>query len=286
MHLFVFVSGMFSQIKDRSKYKHGILRIFETYIVFQFIRAILPILLGEKLTLYSVVSFLVNPKFTLWYLLCLVYWRLLVLVIPQRILNNRPTLVLVVCFAISIFGGFLPVRGFSLHRAMTFLPFFFLGYYSIKIDLKNYINKINIGIAFFVLLCSFSFIYYFMNINLNYIIHGKVSYWSNTSLTPMMQCLARCTWHVFATILGIMTMRMVRVQPTMAKMGRATLGIYIYHSFIIQGMRVLVKKGVLPENEIMLFLYAVAITLGLAYLSKFKLYNFLLNPITAYKKRK
>ena len=174
MHLFVFVSGMFSQIKDRSKYKHGILRIFETYIVFQFIRAILPILLGEKLTLYSVVSFLVNPKFTLWYLLCLVYWRLLVLVIPQRILNNRPTLVLVVCFAISIFGGFLPVRGFSLHRAMTFLPFFFLGYYSIKIDLKNYINKINIGIAFFVLLCSFSFIYYFMNINLNYIIHGKI----------------------------------------------------------------------------------------------------------------
>ena len=118
----------------------------------------------------------------------------------------------------------------------------------------------------------------------DYILQGKNSYWVNTSLTPIMQCLARCTWLVFATILGVMTMRMVRVQPTMAKMGRATLFIYIYHSFIIEGMRVLVKQGILPGYEMMLFLYATTITLGLAYLSRFKLLNFLLNPIS-YKKR-
>ena len=286
MPLFIFVSGMFSQIKDRSKYKYGILRIFETYIVFQFIRAFMPILFGEKLTLDSVISFLIYPEYTLWYLLCIVYWRLLVLVIPQKVLNNNTVLILAICFVVSIFGGFIPVRRvLSLHRAMTFLPFFFMGFYSYKINLKDYISKMNVGISFVALLCSFLFIYYFLNTNLNYILQGKNSYWVNTSLTPMMQFLARCTWLVFATILGFMTMSVVRVQSTMAKMGRATLVIYIYHSFIVQGMRVLVKQGILPGNEIMLFLYAVAITLGLAYLSRFKLLNLLLNPIT-YKERK
>ena len=284
MPLFIFVSGRFSQVKDRSKFKYGILRIFETYIVFQFIRAILPILLGEKLTIYSVVSFLVNPKYTLWYLLCLVYWRLLVLVIPQRILNSRPALILLISFAVSIFGGFLPVRGLSLHRAMTFLPFFFMGYYSNKINLKEYISKMNVGISFVVLVCSFLFIFYFLNTNLNYILHGKNSYWVNTSLSPMMQCLARCIWLVFATILSFMTMSMVRPQSTMANMGRATLGIYIYHSFITQSIKVLVKQGFLSGNEMMLFLYAVTITVGLAYLSRYKILKFLLNPISYYKK--
>ena len=245
----------------------------------------MPILFGKTLTLFSIVSFLINPQYTLWYLLCLIYWRFWVLIIPQKILNNRPTLILTICFVVSILGGFLPIRGLSLHRAMTFLPFFFMGYYSNKINLKDYITKMNVGISFVVLLCSFLFIYFYMNTNLNYILQGKNSYWVNTSLTPIMQCLARCTWLVFATILGVMTMRIVRVQPTMAKMGKATLVIYIYHSFIIQGMRVLVKQGILPGNEIMLFFYAAAITLGLAYLSRFKLLNFMLNPIT-YKMRK
>jgi fucose 4-O-acetylase-like acetyltransferase len=285
MPLFIFISGKFSQLKDRNKYKYGILHIFETYIVFQFIRAFMPILFGKTLTLYSIVSFLVNPKYTLWYLLCIVYWRLLVLMIPPKLLNNRPILILVSCFVVSIFGGFLPVKGLSLHRAMTFLPFFFMGYYSNKINLKKNISKMNVGISFVVLLCSFLFIHYFLNTNLNFILHGKNSYWINTSLTPMMQCLAKCAWLVFAIILGFMTMSMVRVQSTMAKMGRATLGIYIYHSFIIEGMRALAKQGILPGNEMMLFFYAVVITIGLAYLSKFKLYNFLLNPIT-YKERK
>ena len=207
------------------------------------------------------------------------------LVIPQKVLNNRPAFMLAICFAVSIFGGFLPVRGLSLHRAMAFLPFFFMGYYSNKINIKDYISRMNVGMSFVVLICSFLFIYFFLNMNLNYIIQGKNSYWVNTSLTPMMQCLARCTWLVFATILGFMTMSMVRVQPTMAKMGKATLVVYIFHSFIIQGMRLFVKQGILPGNEMMLFVYAVIITLGLAYLSRFKLVNYLLNPIT-YKEKK
>ena len=38
MPFFMFISGRFSQIKDRKKYLNGIILILETYIVFQIIR--------------------------------------------------------------------------------------------------------------------------------------------------------------------------------------------------------------------------------------------------------
>lgn len=46
MPFFMYISGLFSQINDRAKYRHGILMILETYSVFQLIRCIKPILNG------------------------------------------------------------------------------------------------------------------------------------------------------------------------------------------------------------------------------------------------
>ena len=62
MPLFVFISGRFSHIRDVDKYKRGLLRILETYIVFQLIRSFMPILYGRSLTLNSIVDFLLMPE--------------------------------------------------------------------------------------------------------------------------------------------------------------------------------------------------------------------------------
>lgn len=42
MPLFVFVSGYFSKIRNKDKYKKGIIRLFETYVIFQIIRNFTP----------------------------------------------------------------------------------------------------------------------------------------------------------------------------------------------------------------------------------------------------
>ena len=55
--LFIFVSGMFSTINDRNKYKLGIIRLLETYIVFQLIKSFFSMLLS-------------NSKFYCFFYLC------------------------------------------------------------------------------------------------------------------------------------------------------------------------------------------------------------------------
>lgn len=152
--LFIFISGRFSQIKNMEKYKLGLLRIFETYIVFQFIRTI-PILLSGAFSFHSILSFLLSPKYTLWYLISLIYWRLIVMFIPKRILIYKPIVILTLCFTVSILGGFIPVKILALQRAMTYLPFFFLGFYSTEIDLRKWISIIHIGIPIMSILASF-----------------------------------------------------------------------------------------------------------------------------------
>lgn len=156
MPTFIFVSGMFSQMKDRNKYKQGILRIMETYIVFQLIRAVTPMLLTGDITPRSIASVIVDPRYTLWYLLSLISWRLMIYFMPEKVINKYPIWIILTCIFISLFGGFIPVSSaFSLQRTITYLPFFFMGYYAKNIELKKHIAKIPSLLAFAVLLSVF-----------------------------------------------------------------------------------------------------------------------------------
>ena len=70
------------------------------------------------------------PSFSLWYLHCLVIWRIILQYIPSTLLNNS-LLVLTLAFLVSFFGGFIPVSNFlALQRLFCFMPFFFLGFYA------------------------------------------------------------------------------------------------------------------------------------------------------------
>ena len=247
MPLFIFISGRFSHIKNVDKYKFGLLRIFETYIVFQFIRSFMPLLLGEFLSLHSILSFLVSPKYTLWYLVCLIYWRMMVILIPDRFLSEKSFAILVLSFTISILGGFIPVKFLSLQRAMTFLPFFFMGYYSTEIDIKSWLSKIHIRIPVISVLAIFLFIYFFMNFDLSFVLHGKASYWSYPSLSPCVLCLTRCLFILVAIFVSIMIMRLVRVQPLIAKMGGNFSDIY-FSLFHNTGDQIFHKKRLLIQQ--------------------------------------
>lgn len=65
MPMFIFISGMFSQIRDREKYKSGILRIFETYIVLQTVEVgmkIMPQLIYNTATLKYITVVILTPQ--------------------------------------------------------------------------------------------------------------------------------------------------------------------------------------------------------------------------------
>lgn len=286
MPTFFFVSGMFSQMKDREKFKIKFLCILETYIVFQLIRAVPPMLISDKITLMSIAHFIVYPCFTLWYLLSLFYMRLMIYYLPEKFLRNHPKRIIFACFLISLLGGFIPVgHQFSIQRTMTYLPFFFMGYYSVNIEVKKYIAKIPSILAVGVCVAAFLLFYILLNRDLDFIVMGKSSYWFNTEFTPTDLCFSRFMFLVSAIIVGSMVMRLVMVKPLFVEWGKITLFIYIYHSFLIQAFRFALRHHYLPQNEWICFAMSVIITIMLLFLSKIKFLTILLTPVSYMKER-
>jgi len=282
MPLFVFVSGRFSHIRDRKRYFSGIFKLFETYIVFQIIRTVLQGVGGKELTL----TLLFTPQWTLWYLVVLIYWRLAICFLPEGILLHRKR-ILIASFLISLAAGFIPIdNAFAAQRAFSFLPFFVMGYYSSDIEIRKYINEISPFFAMLVLIVTFVFFFfYFSDKDLVFIHHCKSSYWAYDFQHTMLRFVARCIYVPSAILLGAVVMRLVPTNETLAKWGSVTLFIFIYHTFAINVLIELTKREYIPQNEVMLLIYAIIITFGLLYLSHFKILTYLLNPLSYYQKR-
>ena len=271
------------------QHRRNTFRILETYIVFQTIRWPLHMINHGDFTMHSLISYVTFPQPQLWYLLSLFYWRIMVMVIPQSTLARKPFLILATCFFISLFGGFIPVNHMlSVQRTLTFLPFFFMGYYSTEINIKNYIKSIHIFASIATLSIVFLLYYFLFDFDIKFALGGKTSYWSYP-LLPVSPFLVRCICLATATILGISLMRIVLAFPfqsILSKLGSKTLVIYIYHGFVIWILKILVTHNCLPGNEMLLFIYAIIITLGLYFLSRYKPFIILLNPISWYRERK
>jgi len=127
MPLFVLVSGyVFSLDSNIKKLKRGVLRLFETFLTFQFIWTIYNVAVSHGLTL----GMLVTPSWTLWYLLSLIYWRIGTFVIFRIIKSstkNIATLVLLSVIA-ALLVGFIPINSqLSFQRTFVFFPIFMLG---------------------------------------------------------------------------------------------------------------------------------------------------------------
>ena len=285
MPTFIFVSGMFSQMRDKGKYKSGILRIFETFVVLQTIKVgmtIIPGLIHDTITPKSIIATILTPQFGSWYLLCLTYWRLMVFFLPEKFLRQNSAIIVSSCFFISLLGGFIPVGNMlALQRTMCFLPFFFMGYYAKNIELKKYVSKIPVLLAVGVLL-SFCLIYYhYINYDIRFISYGWSSYLSVAGFSPLELFIARGLFLISAIITGLMVMRLIPTKSTFySQWGKITLFIYAYHLFVINALRYAIKHNLFPQNEWLLFIPPVIITAVLIVLSRVKFLNVLLNPVS------
>lgn len=129
MPLFIFISGYFSRKKNMKELWSSIWKILEPLIIFHFLMRVIPHLISNGAdNLLKTICTICTPWWVLWYLLSLIYWRLILQLIPDNILKHAK-LVLLVTLCVSILAGFLPFNRFlSLQRTLAFMPFFFLGY--------------------------------------------------------------------------------------------------------------------------------------------------------------
>lgn len=271
MPLFIFISGRFSQIRDRKRYMRSIWRFLETFLVFQ----ILYVVLFEEVSWLN----LITPNYHLWYLLSLVFWRLMLYYLPERWLAHRG-LVLVACFVISLSAGFINVgEPLSLQRTLTHLPFFMLGYYTAGIDVRKYVDKIPLFVALAALFAVFCLFLFVLQETYSYVIYGSIPYWTDSLSETFYRFLCRCIFLPSTILVALLVMRVVSAYTGYARWGGATLFVYIWHPLLTRGiLEPATAHGLIPKSDLALFIYAVVVTALLVFLSRFRVLHLLMNP--------
>ena len=272
MPLFVLLSGYFSKRKSSTgEFFQSLKEIALTLLIFQTISLLFQYFLKQDFTLL----YLVIPYWTLWYLLSLIFWRIILQFTPERLLQ-KPFLILAIVSIIAIFSGlFLPFGIIlSLQRTLSFLPFFLLGYYmgqSKIIVPMNIVTKVSALVVILIMSCL--------------VFCGAMPEHSNRLLLgslrlSMEQIPAKLFLFTCSILMSLSFFVVFKELSVLAKIGRDSLFYYLYHGIIIRFIVIPVFKYFnLPWNLITLFSIFLIIVISLWFMSKSKLLFKLTNPL-------
>lgn len=126
MPAFIFISGYFSK-KHNVK---GIINLFALYAVWQMVVSPMAYAFIKDIPLEKAIKPLFLPQATYWYLLSLVFWRMIT---PYFAKFKRPLLLsLIFGLLIGLTSMTINLQYFSYSRTIAFYPFFMLGYLCTK----------------------------------------------------------------------------------------------------------------------------------------------------------
>lgn len=136
MPAFIFISGYFSKKNN----KKGIINLFALYVVWQMVFSPLAYSFIKDIPLEKAIKPLFLPQATYWYLISLVFWRV---VTPYFAKFKRPLLLSLICGLLIGFTTMdINLQFFSYSRTVVFYPFFMLGYLFTKENFYKLQNKI------------------------------------------------------------------------------------------------------------------------------------------------
>ena len=275
MPLFVFLSGYFTKVENRDKFIKGLLKLVETYAVFTIVHVCISFLLGKGV---SFLNMLLIPRWTLWYLLSLIWWRIVLYIIPLSIRNNHIMLV-VISVILCLIMGWIPIgMAFSFHRTFSFFPFFMLGYVAAQ---TGTINRIKLSPFFAIAIMLIIWCVYYMNIlplNLSLLMQ-KNGY--NHYDNPLLAFLFRFGWLFFASLMSVCFLSVVsRKEYKWTHFGQLTLFIYMYHSVLLSWRLILRDEFHNTISFPYCVFYSIILLCIIYLMSKMKFFHWLLNPVT------
>lgn len=270
MPLFVFLSGYFT--KKNERLISGIKSVLETFIVFQIYYTI--VTRSFPHTLYE----LVTPQWIYWYLLSLVFWRLLILCLPFDKWNK--TVVVSSAIIMAVLIGFVPFIGYplSLSRTIVFFPFFMLGYYGKYNLIINNIRNTRKIISLMLMCCLL--IGCTILPDLKRVFAGSFPYMSQ-DVYLFSPSISRTIFYVMATLMSIAFIRLTPNNKFLAEVGRNTMLFYVYHSFMIYlAKRFSSQLGVDTWSVLTLFCFA-AFIMGMIWITrKWRIHQYILHPVS------
>ncbi|MEH7308774.1 acyltransferase family protein, partial [Neobacillus drentensis] len=236
MPAFIFISGYFAKgYKKKGYLLKAIKKILLPYFIFQLLYSIYYYLNGQEARIE--IDFL-NPHWSLWFLLSLFCWNLLLYVFARFRWMGF-------CFAIGlgIAIGFIDDVGsyLSLSRTFVFFPYFLLGYLLNGDHLKKAIrSKYSLPIGLAIILGTFlSLGFSFPHDAVPWLL-GDTSY-ANMGVEEWSDGLFRGAQYLLTLIVvfGFMTI-IPSTSFRISEIGERTLYVYLLHGFIVKTLEVAV----------------------------------------------
>lgn len=269
MPLFILISGYLTKNPDDqtpSKMWKGVLNIFITLVIFQFLSAIRVYFYGASF----VKAILAFPFGVLWYLLSLIYWRIMLYYTPRWLLK-RPLLYLGIAAMVAVLCGLTHLgKSFSFQRTLNFYIFFLMGYYYRQglLNMRWWHNNILHGALTVVLLPLIFWLYP----HCGNVMNGADHY--NLAGIPQKILILTCSIST-----SLLVFNLVKDFKWLRPIGQDSLFYYLYHIFLISGvLEPLAKLYSWPTSLPFVLLYTAVIMAVLLVMSKIPLFKWLMHP--------
>lgn len=256
MPAFVFIAGYFS-----GSTKGLIKRLLIPYILFQTLY-----LFFNTPQALSNITYLLNPYGVMWFLPCLLIWKLSL----KYIKINIYTIILNLIIAILI--GYVSSIGakYAISKLITFYPLFLLGYYfkGKKIDF----GKKERLLSFFILTAYVLFIYFNAHKSTQYFamwLYSDTSYLGMGHLEQNAGLYRLLVYSIYAITSICFMVLIPKKKYVFTILGRNTMTVYLLHLFAI---RIILPHISFfstintPIRKIFLVIFGVAITILLSML--------------------
>ncbi len=270
MPLFVFISGYFSRKKNLNGFLGSIWKIIEPLLFYQVLYCGYVFISTGMLSIYDIFT----PWWVLWYLLSLLIWRSILLILPEKVLQNTELLI-VSTLIIGLLAGFFPFGYFlSLQRTFSFMPFFFLGY---CMRGKSIIlpSKYRLFSVLFLMLTLIIPIFFDKYLG---------SLYHSTPYGNPLRIFSRMLAFGLSLPMSAAFMNICPKSSWTAKQGKYTMQYYLYHALIVYLFFRGTNRFNLPISFLSAVVYSILIIAFLGLCSFFPHFSIFTNPSSFFKR--
>jgi fucose 4-O-acetylase-like acetyltransferase len=271
MPAFILISGYFAKgFKNKGYLLKSVKKILLPYFIFQIIYSIYYYLVGKEETLQF--DFL-HPHWSLWFLLSLFFWNLLLYVFASLRWFG-----LFVAVLLGIVIGFVDEVGsfLSLSRTFVFFPYFLLGYLLNGDMLKKVIRaKYSVRVGVFIIIGTLLFFGFWFPENAVPWLLGSTSY-ANMGGEEVADGIFRGIQYIITLIVIFGFLALIPSSPhKVSEIGERTLYVYLFHGFIIKSL-----QAVVPDKSLFSFSGYYLLLIGVSLLICFILGSYLTKKFT------
>lgn len=266
MPLFILLSGYcFNRDKESKKVLAGCIEDIIIYVIFQ---ASWVVLRSE----YSIEQIL-TPRSTLWFLLCIPFWKLLALTT-----RNIDLWLLVVCSILfSLLSGII-AKPEIVQNVFTCFFYFALGMLIRKYSILPKLRRKELIVPSLIIMGAVFVVYYCLDLNTHRYIIGRGSFLDTAA--PMFLSFVTKLGFQILSIIACMCMIILTYDCKHAsENGKYTLGIYLLHLFPLHIFMSVGRIFNFPQNYLFVGIYALLSVYICLFITKTKIGKFITKPI-------